>query len=52
MPRSQSLVLAGAGLLAAMLVAGTASAHYQAALKDALAKSGGKPVLVDFYTDW
>jgi thiol:disulfide interchange protein len=53
MLRSNRLVLAGGTLFAALLVAGTAAAgHYQDALQEALAKAGGKPVLVDFYTDW
>jgi len=53
MPRSHRFALAGTTLFAALLVAGTAAAgHYQDALNEALAKSGGKPVLVDFYTDW
>jgi thiol:disulfide interchange protein len=53
MPRSHRFLPAGIAFAATLLAAGTASAgHYQDALNEALAKSGGKPVLVDFYTDW
>ena len=53
MLRRKRLVLAGATFVAALLAAGTAAAgQYQDALQEALAKAGGKPVLVDFYTDW
>ena len=52
MTRSHRFVLAGITVLAAIAAAGTASAGYRDTLKEALATANGKPVLVDFYTDW
>jgi len=53
MPRLKSVALAAVGLLALTLTAGKpANTHYQDALKEALAKAGGKPVLVDFHAVW
>ena len=50
MPRFRSAALV-VGVLA--LTAGApANDHYQAGLKDVLAKAGGKPVLVDFHAVW
>jgi thiol:disulfide interchange protein len=50
MPRLRSAALV-AGIVA--LTAGApANNHYQEGLKEALAKAGGKPVLVDFHAVW
>lgn len=50
MRRFSSVALALAGLLA--LTAGKGDTTYEDALKNALAKAGDKPVLVDFGTLW
>ena len=50
MRRLSSAALALVGLLA--LTAGKGDTTYQDAIKDALAKAGDKPVLMDFGTVW
>ncbi|HET9233489.1 MAG TPA: hypothetical protein VFP10_05060 [Candidatus Eisenbacteria bacterium] len=50
MRRLSAAALAFAGLLA--LTAGKGDTTYQDAIKDALAKAGDKPVLMDFGTLW
>ena len=53
MPSMKSVALAALGLLALALTAGApGDTHYQEALKEALAKAGGKPIMVDFHAVW
>lgn len=52
--RKTSVLFLGSALLALLVSSGTALASWQAKLDEAKATAyvEGKPVLIDFYTDW
>ena len=52
MPRLMSAALALAAVLALTAGAPKGDTTYQDAIKDALAKAGDKPVLIDFHAVW